>query len=516
MKSKTIELINRLPEKYQPVYGYEHLSLTTSRDCSDRLVQLSCIYEELSRLEARPLKILDLGSAQGYFCFHLASLGAEVLGVDYCKENIDLCNAIAKEHSELNVSFKLSSIESFLNCIKDNEYDLVFGLSVLHHVIHEHGESYVKSMILSLSKKVKACVFEFAQKTEPPYWNSSQPADSRELVSEIAFVHEINKFKTHVSDVVRPMYFVSNQYWFVDGVLRGIKKTSTNSHVNDGGVYKGLRKYYFSDGILLKYFDISDEKLGSINLMDLEREKLFLESHSSGYPELISFGQNDSVAWLVRSLLEGDVLSDALEEGKNIDFDKVIKSTLYELISLEKEGLYHTDLRVWNVILLADSNVKLIDYGAISTEKVDCLWPNQIFFSFFLFLKEVLDSSVSKNIFTRSFFFDYSKLSEPYNHVIHSFLRSDVEDWSFSKFLNLLIQQPCGVSIEPGEALYLKTGVELTEKQNLELLKISHDLDVILDNDTPAELQIKEMKNYVFQLKNSVMLRGLIEAPKFK
>ncbi len=83
-----------MPEIYQPIFGFPSLSGNNSRSCSDRLDSILRI-GRLLKEDKKKLRVLDLGCAQGFFSFSLAqSLGAEVVGIDYLKENIDVCNEL--------------------------------------------------------------------------------------------------------------------------------------------------------------------------------------------------------------------------------------------------------------------------------------------------------------------------------------------------------------------------------------------------------------------------------------
>jgi 2-polyprenyl-3-methyl-5-hydroxy-6-metoxy-1,4-benzoquinol methylase len=75
-------LVAELPEVYQPIFGHPELCPTVSRRCDDRLAQIISVYQALEMVFARPLRVLDLGCAQGFFSHSLSQLGAQVHGVD--------------------------------------------------------------------------------------------------------------------------------------------------------------------------------------------------------------------------------------------------------------------------------------------------------------------------------------------------------------------------------------------------------------------------------------------------
>lgn len=56
-----------LPEKYQPIFGHPELSEGSSRGCEDRFVLIRECARRLQGELGRPLRVLDLGCAQGFF-----------------------------------------------------------------------------------------------------------------------------------------------------------------------------------------------------------------------------------------------------------------------------------------------------------------------------------------------------------------------------------------------------------------------------------------------------------------
>ena len=100
-------LVSNLPEVYQPVYGHPELSSQVSRPSQDRFEIIAQIHDSLQRLLDRPLNVLDLGCAQGYFSLNLAERGASVRGVDFLDKNVLLCQALAEENPLLNAVFEI-------------------------------------------------------------------------------------------------------------------------------------------------------------------------------------------------------------------------------------------------------------------------------------------------------------------------------------------------------------------------------------------------------------------------
>src|ERR1700733_12673175 len=123
-------LVAALPEIYQPIFGHPELSIQVTRACEDRLSHITQIYRTLEAKLNRPLRVLDLGCAQGYFSFSLAKFGALVHGVDFHGANIDVCNALAAAHPDLKVTFETGYVEEVIARLTQDQYDLVLGLSI--------------------------------------------------------------------------------------------------------------------------------------------------------------------------------------------------------------------------------------------------------------------------------------------------------------------------------------------------------------------------------------------------
>jgi len=201
------DLVAELPEVYQPIFGHPELCPNVSRRCDDRLAQVISVYRALETVFARPLRVLDLGCAQGFFSHSLSKLGARVHGVDFLEANIAVCKAPAVERGDRGIVFETARIEDVLSRLEVNHYDLILGLSVFHHIVKAPGAPPVRGMLAPAGVKVAAALFEIAVAEEPIYWAAAQPQSARELLSDYAFVHEIARHGTHLSDVRRPLFF---------------------------------------------------------------------------------------------------------------------------------------------------------------------------------------------------------------------------------------------------------------------------------------------------------------------
>lgn len=210
-------LVDKLPEIYQPIFGHPELSKTARRPSDDRLEMILHIYGKMSAYLKRPLKVLDVGCAQGFFSLNLAKHGATVTGIDFQEENINLCKELART-SGLDVNFVRTDAKEFLEQEKLG-YDLILGFSIFHHVINRDGIDVVRKILEKLARDGASLLLEMALKTEPLAWARAQPADQRQFLSGIGFVHEMKTHATHLSKISRPTFFCSDKFVLLNEFL---------------------------------------------------------------------------------------------------------------------------------------------------------------------------------------------------------------------------------------------------------------------------------------------------------
>lgn len=211
-------LVSALPEIYQSIFGHPEFAVAAARGCEDRLTHFVAVHDRLREALGRPVRVLDLGCAQGYFSLALASRGAAVVGIDFSVENVALCSALAAEHPGLNAVFSHATVEQVIGALPHNTVDMVLGLSVFHHLVHVHGVDAVRRLLTKLAERVAIGVFEMALHTEPLYWASSQPEDPCELLTGWSEMHFSTHCTTHLSAVARPMIVAkghanAGSYW---------------------------------------------------------------------------------------------------------------------------------------------------------------------------------------------------------------------------------------------------------------------------------------------------------------
>lgn len=385
-------LVDALPEVYQPIFGYPEYSGEASRETNDRLEDIVSAYDALAEKLGRPLRVLDLGCAQGYISFTLAARGAQVLGVDFLPENIELCKKLSSLNPELSVDFTLSSVQEFVGSLENGHYDLVLLLSVIHHVFFHDSPEVAEKSVAKILIKSPVLLAELAVREEPLYWAESLPEHPENIFGEAKFVRKLRETGTHLSSVKRPLYFASRNLWYAAGRVGSIESVRFGGHRFARSSFKSSRAYFLSKDVLLKRLALSGTD-ASVNRDELFRERDFLREFggSAEFPRLIAMDRDgDEFAYLLREKIEGQLVTDLLDAGEEVDYYLVIRDVLDQCISLEQRGLYHRDVRPWNVLRRDDGRFVLIDYGAISKEKSDCFWPQDIYISFLIFVRELV------------------------------------------------------------------------------------------------------------------------------
>ena len=403
-KQKELKLlIEKLPEQYQQIFNCSDYDIKSARNCEIRLISILKIYDQIKASTGRDLRVLDLGCAQGYFSFNLSKHGAVVTGVDCCDENINLCNKLADVENIPNLDFRKDEIQNFLTKNPLEDYDLVLGLSVFHHICHEEGFEFTQKLIEDTAKVIPHGIFELALKSEPLYWAESLRENAEELLIGFSFVNQISTVETHLSEVKRPVFFTSNKIFLCESFFANFDSSLNSPHEFEDNAHNGTRKYFISDKLVIKYmiFDQVGNRLS--NQREFKNEVKFLETPKGikNKPKLVYKFENEKYGIIAREKIKGELLYKVINNLSFEDKEKVVSQIISQLINLEENGLYHNDLRLWNILINQNKKVSLIDFGSISDSPTDCVWPSNIFHSFIILVIEIFTGDFSHHNPTR-------------------------------------------------------------------------------------------------------------------
>ncbi len=391
LNSRVLTLVAELPEIYQPIYGQPQVQGSRTAD-SQRISLVSGIVDGLATLLGRPLAILDLGSAQGYVDFRLAEAGHRVVGIELLDKNIAVARAIHEQHPDLDVAFVEGNIVDCASLVDPTQFDLVLGLSVLHHVIDRDGHDRAVDLVRTLADAIPHGVFEMALASEPVFWAPSLPADPRVTLAPYAFIREIGRSGTHLSDVQRPLLFASATHVLTAAGLRAIDTWGDQAHAD--AAHHGLRRHFQVGGDLVKiaarFTDDAEDGVLEVYRQELRNEAHVLEllaASACEAPRLVEFVDGADESIIVRTSYPGVLLSDVAPSLSDGQRALVTGQVLTSLAELEAQGLYHSDLRLWNVIWdPGTARAHLIDHGSVGPVPTDVVWPHDGYFSFLVWL----------------------------------------------------------------------------------------------------------------------------------
>ncbi len=394
------KLIGELPEVYQPIYGRPDLVSSRHEDSArvDRLLEIT---DALAAYFGRPLRVLDLGSAQGYIDFLLAERRHRVIGLDYLAQNIAVADAIADLHPHLDVKFIEGDVANVAELVDLHGFDLVLGYSVLHHVAYRDGHSTAVDLATRLANTIPHGVFEMALASEPVYWAEALPKDPRITLQAYPFIRVVGRTATHLSDVRRPTLYCSRDLALVANTMHNIRSWFEEPHLAAQGVALGAKRYFFlDDGVAMitaRYNDAVLDRVINERRAESRRCAHVLEVLADtevDAPRLIEYAEGVDESVLVQGLKPGDRLDEVAEFLDERDRVDVTGQVLEALATLEEQGLYHEDLRLWNV--LWDSSLgqaHLIDYGSVVDTPSDTAWPGDGYFSVLTFLTALWGAS---------------------------------------------------------------------------------------------------------------------------
>ena len=367
-----LEQYARLPESYQPIWGIEASREMASRVCEDRLAAMLPLIERLP--STQPLRILDVGCAQGYFSFalkqRLTELGreAEVIGVDYLDANVAFCQDLAAYHG-LHVRFIHDRFDShFFERHELGEFDIVLALNVLHHIRQLDGAEAASGALSAVEKHSRLLLCEIAQSSEALNWVDSWHGSDQELLHAYAFRRKLAEFSTHLTSVERPLYACSNRIAWVEKQWIPFSRALDRSHAGVAAAFAGQRSFLFGNDVIIKCYRGTGPH-AAFNREDFTAEKTALAALSGDvgrYPEILASEDAGESLWLARRMLPGQLVSEYLNSDGPHELNRVVRGLLVELAQLEQRGFYHSDIRCWNA-LWHEGEVRLIDFGAITS-----------------------------------------------------------------------------------------------------------------------------------------------------
>ncbi|MHC4187376.1 MAG: class I SAM-dependent methyltransferase [Planctomycetota bacterium] len=167
----------------------------------------------------QPCRAIDLGCGAGNYAIYLAGIGFDVTGVDFSPTAIKIAQENAKA-SNVKCDFIVADVVYRFSDIS-GKWDFAYDWGLLHHIMPEHREKYVKNVHNILNPKGKYLSLCFSEKDKTfegqgKYRNTfigstiyfSCEDELRELfapcfdIIELRTIEIVGKFETHVFNFV--------------------------------------------------------------------------------------------------------------------------------------------------------------------------------------------------------------------------------------------------------------------------------------------------------------------------
>jgi O-antigen chain-terminating methyltransferase len=206
---QTMELkqVIRRVEYYQPLYGLR-IDPKPLRGCRDRAEAIRAAVGPLGP----ELRLVDFGSALGYFVFYFADRGVQAEGVESGENNVAVAETVRRING-LPCSFRCAELSvEYVRGLSAGRYDVGMILSVLHHITHLRGLAYVQELLGELLERVPVLILELAHRDEDVRyaWRESLPEDPLAVLAACRNVRteKLGEFETHLSAVRRGLWRV--------------------------------------------------------------------------------------------------------------------------------------------------------------------------------------------------------------------------------------------------------------------------------------------------------------------
>ncbi|MEI6886860.1 MAG: phosphotransferase [bacterium] len=246
-------------------------------------------------------------------------------------------------------------------------------LSILHHLNLQLGYERTKEIFNQILKEIPVVIVEFALKEEKVdlSWKEllqDDPLDMIENKEEYNIV-KMGEYPTHLSDVKRPMYAISKNHLVVNNKIYPVEDTFFQAYkYSKSSAYK---IFYRSEDYFIKQISLLENQFAQDTIKNQFFSAIFILSKiqalNLNLPKLIDYEIKGKTAYIVTTRIKGKLVSDLLVTLSINQKIIIINYLLETLKALKNAGLYHNDVRPWNVMFDIDTNeATLFDFGLSS------------------------------------------------------------------------------------------------------------------------------------------------------
>lgn len=306
----------------------------------------------------RHYRLVDFGCAAGFRAFFFAQRGAVSTGYDASPANLQLAHALRRVNL-IPVEFVLHPVDLDLaQGLPHGAFDVGLLVGLLPRLIQEQGLERVRELLLELLERVPVLVLELS---------SGQAA-----LLNLAFLQPLGPSAPQ-EDAANRLWLLTQDTVRVNATLYPVRRRSFVAYRHAPAM---ARQFIWSDRVFIKKY-LSQGGGGSAekwynNLPQILREIVNHQMLADGcpaMPRLLDFDIQPDTITLVFERVDGENLVDLLARGEKVNPRLLARRLLQALHALYRAGLYHNDVRPWNVIV-GQGTVWFIDLGlAMPAEK---------------------------------------------------------------------------------------------------------------------------------------------------
>lgn len=353
--SQLANVIEKRQPLYHPIFGCHALQEESLRkgflDRNCDLVTNSLSYVS----NKNKVRIVDVGSNNGYVSHSLAQKGFHVIGLEINPDNLLLSQLIAAREG-LNASFSNIDIFELVRAGLGfaGEVDVVLLFNVLHQLIFSVGLDEVKALLGWLSHRVDWMFIELARREDyGPRGLDKYLPWSPESVFEQCIDSEI----IQVVATPRPVFILKRSTANFDSLSinpqRILYSVNTNSSIN--------RKYYFGKNNFIKLYRSCDDN--NKKHADTEIRSLLKLKGFDIAPQIINWHKSNEYVAIEMELLRGMTLREVIDKTPSrINLMRELRSLLKIHFFCNKKIGFHNDINPHNILMLNNDNLAVIDF----------------------------------------------------------------------------------------------------------------------------------------------------------
>jgi serine/threonine protein kinase len=221
----------------------------------------------------------------------------------------------------------------------------------------------IEHYVTKIRSNYSAAVLPIPRRVSRPEFDYKSEYASTELLGSFNFFHEIV-----ADEFSNPIVFVSDTYCLENGRVTKSQNVRSLTKAQLERSKTSTRTWIGSDGLLhktelacLDFFDRSQVANEATFLQSIQ----FAHPLTHAFPKINYFSAGHVVVELAREVLPGEQISD-----KDKGDLSLITSFHSVCVLYSRHGLFHNDLRPWN-LLVDEHSVRLIDFGNVSTRDQD-------------------------------------------------------------------------------------------------------------------------------------------------